>query len=165
MGNKLGATNRRDRRAALARAKTVTPNDFAAVLAEATLAFQQKRFVDAEVACKQILSRHADHATALNINRLLHQTAGNHRLAVNAFVRAVAANDLEATCHYNLATSYQALDAAATHFRKAIGLGLSGQDVESFLLRNPIIAECIRGMSDKRDDLFKEVTSTQRQRP
>jgi hypothetical protein len=36
----------------LARAKTVTPNDFAAVLAEATLAFQQKRFVDAEVACK-----------------------------------------------------------------------------------------------------------------
>jgi hypothetical protein len=33
----------------LARAKTVTPNDFAAVLAEATLAFQQKRFVDAAV--------------------------------------------------------------------------------------------------------------------
>jgi hypothetical protein len=82
----------------LARAKTVTPNDFAAVLAEATLAFQQKRFVDAEVACQQILLRDADHATAPNINGLLHQTAGNHRPAVKVFVRAVAANDLDATC-------------------------------------------------------------------
>jgi hypothetical protein len=69
---------------------------------------------------------------------------------------------MDAACHYNLATSYQALGergAAATHFRKAIGLGLSGENVESFLLRNSVITECIREMSDKHHDLFKEGTT------
>jgi hypothetical protein len=51
--------NRRDRRAAaLARGKASTPADIPAPLvAEATLAYQEGRLIDAEVVCKQILAR------------------------------------------------------------------------------------------------------------
>jgi hypothetical protein len=50
--------NRRDRRAAaLARGKASTPADIPALVAEATLAYQEGRLIDAEVVCKQILAR------------------------------------------------------------------------------------------------------------
>src|SRR5271168_3239403 len=131
--------NRRDRRAALARGKTSvvsTPADIPALSAEAALAYQQGRIVDAEVACKQILARAPEHPEALNILGVVYQASGNHRLAAKTLAKAIAANDLDAACHYNIATSYQALKeraAAVKHFKKAIALGLSGKGVEPFL--------------------------------
>jgi 2-polyprenyl-3-methyl-5-hydroxy-6-metoxy-1,4-benzoquinol methylase/tetratricopeptide (TPR) repeat protein len=159
--------NRRERRAAVARGKATAsskPAEMADLMAEATVAYQQGRSAQAEVICRQILARAPAHATALNLLGLLYQASGNHRLALKTLAKAIALNDLDAACHYNLASSYQALDqsvAAATHFKKAIALGLSGKDVEQFLLQNTVIAECVRRMADdklipsvKREGLF-----------
>jgi 2-polyprenyl-3-methyl-5-hydroxy-6-metoxy-1,4-benzoquinol methylase/tetratricopeptide (TPR) repeat protein len=168
-GSELGdrSMNRRERRAAVARGKATassTPVDIVDLMAEATLAYQQRRSAQAEVICRQILARAPAHATALNLLGLLYQASGNHRLALKTLAKAIALNDLDAACHYNLASSYLALDqreAAATHFKKAIALGMSGKDVEQFLLKNTVIAECVRRMTDdklilsgKREDLF-----------
>jgi SAM-dependent methyltransferase len=158
--------NRRDRRAALARGKAAVasaPADIPALVAEATLAYQQRRIGDAEVACKQILVRAPAHPEALNILGVVQQASGNHRLAAKTLAKAIAVNDLDAACHYNIATSYQALNeraAATKHFKKAIALGLNGKGVEPFLLQNPIIAACANRTTDdhglpvKIDDLF-----------
>ena len=158
--------NRRDRRAALARGKAAAisaPADIPALVAEATLAYQQRRIADAEVACKQILARAPAHPEALNILGVVQQASGNHRLAAKTLAKAIAVNDLDAACHYNIATSYQALNeraAATKHFKKAIALGLNGKGVEPFLLQNPIIAACANRTTDehglpvKIDDLF-----------
>jgi len=158
--------NRRDRRAALARGKAAAisaPADIPALVAEATLAYQQRRIADAEVACKQILVRAPAHPEALNILGVVQQASGNHRLAAKMLAKAIAVNDLDAACHYNIATSYQALNeraAATKHFKKAIALGLNGKGVEPFLLQNPIIVACANRTTDehglpvKIDDLF-----------
>jgi SAM-dependent methyltransferase len=158
--------NRRDRRAALARGKasvSPTPADIPALVAEATLAYRQRRIADAEVACKQILARAPAHPEALNILGVVQQVSGNHRLAAKTLTKAIAVNDLDAACHYNIATSYQALNehaAAVRHFRQAIALGLSGKGVEPFLLQNPTIGACANRTTDqhglpvKIDDLF-----------
>lgn len=159
--------SRRDRRAALARGKAAAgakPADIATLATQATTAYQQGRPVDAEVICKQILARDPAHPAALNILGILYQASGNHRLAVKMLAKAVAANDLDAACHYNIGTSYQVLGdraAAARHFNKAIALGLSGKGVEPFLLQNAAIAECAGqmtdgfGLSGNNDDVFK----------
>ncbi len=107
---------------------------------------------DAEAASKQILAREPLQATALNILGLLHQRSGNHRLAAKTLAKAVAVSDLDAACHYNLATSYQSLDQrsdAARHYLRAIALGLSGKGVEPFLLQDPVIVACLSRMDDK----------------
>jgi SAM-dependent methyltransferase len=159
--------NRRDRRAALARGKAVvasTPPDIPALTAEASLAYQQGRIVDAEVACKQILARAPEHREALNVLGVVYQASGNHRLAAKTLAKAIAVNGLDAACHYNIAMSYQALGervAAVSHFKRAIVLGLSGKGVEPFLMQNTVIASRARGTIDERglpvkiDDLFE----------
>ena len=158
--------NRRDRRAALARGKAgaaSVPTEIPALAAEATLAYREGRIVDAEVACKQILVRAPEHPEALNILGVVYQASGNHRLAAKTLAKAIAVNDLDAACHYNIAMSYQAVGeraAAARHFKKAIALGLSGKGVEPFLTQNTDIASRTNGAADERglpvkiDDLF-----------
>jgi SAM-dependent methyltransferase len=82
----------------------------------------------------------------------LYQGSGNHRLAAKTLAKAVAANELDAACHYNLATSYQALDQraeATIHYRKAIALGLSGKGVEPFLFLDTTIIQSISRMDDQ----------------
>ncbi|MGH6671200.1 MAG: methyltransferase domain-containing protein, partial [Xanthobacteraceae bacterium] len=66
---------------------------------------------------------------------------------------AVAADDLDAPCHYNLASSYQALNRpveAATHFKKAIALGLSRKSIGDFIFLNPAVAACLQHIDDRR---------------
>jgi SAM-dependent methyltransferase len=150
--------NRSERRA-FARGKGATasaPSDVAALMDEAVLAYRQGQRGQAVAICKQILSRVPEHAGALNLSGILHQASDNHRLAVKALGKALALNDLDAACHYNIATSYQALGdvpAAVTHFNKAIALGLSGRDVEQFLQQNAIIGKYARPTLDDRPDL------------
>jgi tetratricopeptide (TPR) repeat protein len=145
--------NRKERRAATARSKAAssTPAGIAEQVGEATLAYQQGRLAEAEVACKRVLARAPAHTANLNVLGLVYQASGRHRLAVKTFAAAVAADDLDAACHYNIACSYQILEereAAATHFKKAIALGLSGRNVEQFLMKNAVVVECIARMTE-----------------
>ena len=144
--------SRRDRRAALARGKAEPTANLTELAARATLAFQEGRAIDAEVLCKQILAHDARQPTALNIVGLLYQASGNHRLAAKTLAKAVAANELDAACQYNLAASYQALGQradAARHYRKALALGLSGKGPEPFLLQDATIIQCLSRMEDR----------------
>jgi 2-polyprenyl-3-methyl-5-hydroxy-6-metoxy-1,4-benzoquinol methylase len=154
----------RSQRRAFARGKGASgpaPADVAALMDEAVLAYRQGQRGQAAAICKQILTRAPEHAGALNLSGILHQAADNHRLAVKMLEKALALNDLDAACHYNIATSYQALgqpSAAATHFKKAIALGLSGRDVEQFVQQNEIIGRCVRRIiEDKPGQLGRQV--------
>jgi Flp pilus assembly protein TadD len=146
--------NRKERRAALASAKSsakAAPGDIAELVSDATLAYQQGRFAEAEVICKRVQARAPDHAANLNVLGLTYQVTRRHRLAVRMFAAAIALDELDAACHYNIACSYQALEErapAAAHFKKAIALGLSGHDVEQFLMKNAAIVECVARLSD-----------------
>jgi 2-polyprenyl-3-methyl-5-hydroxy-6-metoxy-1,4-benzoquinol methylase/tetratricopeptide (TPR) repeat protein len=143
--------SRRDRRAALARGKAPTTN-LTGLAAEATLAVQQGRLLDAELLCKRILAIEPRQPMALNIMGLLYQASGNHRLAAKSLVKAVAANAVDAACHYNLATSYQALGQraeAARHYRTAIALGLNGRGPEPFLLQDSAIVQCLSRIENR----------------
>jgi 2-polyprenyl-3-methyl-5-hydroxy-6-metoxy-1,4-benzoquinol methylase len=144
--------SRRDRRAALARGKGEPAANLTELVVRATSAFHEGRGMDAEVLCKQILAADARQPTALNIMGLLYQASGNHRLAAKTLAKAVAANEIDAACQYNLATSYQALGQradAARHYRKALALGLSGKGPEPFLLQDATIVQCLSRMQDR----------------
>jgi len=147
--------NRRDRRAAVARGKvaaSAATADLTGLLAEATRAYQQGQAARAEVVCRQILARAPAHGGALNLLGILQQASGNHRGAIKTLAKAVAANDLDASCHYNIAFSHQILgqrDAAAAHFGRAIALGLSGKDVEQFLTKNGVIVDCLKRIAER----------------
>ena len=146
--------NRKERRAAIARNKVgarFATLDIAELADEATLAFRQGRLAEAEVICHQVLAVSPASTAILNILGLIHQASGRHRLAVKSFAAAIAADVPDASCHYNIAVSYQALeerDAAAAHFKKAIALGLNGRNVEQFLMNNPVVIEGVKRITD-----------------
>jgi SAM-dependent methyltransferase len=157
--------NRSERRAAVARGRdalTATAVDVAQLMVAANSAYQQRRLADAEVICKQILSRAPTHATCLNLLGVVYQTSGRHRLAVKLFAKAIAVDDLDAGFHYNIACSYQAMSehVAAEHFKTAITLGMSQKrSVEEFILENVVLLRCIdriasRSWSSEKESLF-----------
>jgi SAM-dependent methyltransferase len=128
------------------------------MMAEATLAYQQGRGADAELLCQQVLARAPADTGALNLRGLLYQATGSHRLAVKTLAKAVAVDDFDPACHYNIAASYQALgqdDDAALHFKSAIALGLSGRNVEEFLLKNKIVTDCVSRLKENASLLRK----------
>jgi SAM-dependent methyltransferase len=141
--------NRSKRRAALASrdALSATAHDIPQLMAAANTAYQQRRFADAEVICKQILSRAPAHATCLNLLGVVYQTSGRHRPAVKFFAKAVTVDDLDPGFHYNIACSYQAMGeqiAAAEHFKTAIMLGMSEKrSLEEFIMENVTLLRCI----------------------
>jgi SAM-dependent methyltransferase len=131
-------------------AKSLATDD---LIAKAGWHYKQRQTEAARQVCNRILAREPDHAPTLNMLGLILQDSGQHRLAVKEFKKAVAADDLNAACHYNLAASYQALNRekeAATHFAKAITLGLSRRSIEDFVFLNPAIAACISAIDEKR---------------
>ena len=142
--------NRSERRAAAARVKAASgsaPADIAELMAQANEAYRARRLAQAEIICKQVLSRAPAHATCLNLLGVVYQTAGRHRPAIKLFAKAIAVDDLDAGFHYNIACSYQALaerTPATMHFRKAITLGMGGnKHVEEFVMENVVIRQCI----------------------
>ena len=59
---------------------------------------------------------------------------------------AVASDEFNAACHYNLGSSYQALKERAQaifHFKRAIALGMSERNIEDFILQNPAIGAVV----------------------
>jgi SAM-dependent methyltransferase/tetratricopeptide (TPR) repeat protein len=142
--------NIENRRVAFAPAATSAdpaPAEIASVLAKATMAYQQRRFAEAETLCKQILARSPQHAGAQNLLGVLHQAVGQHRLAIMVFGEALAVNDADAVCHYNIGRSHQLLDerrAAAFHFKRAIALGLGNTHPETIILQNPTVHNAVK---------------------
>jgi SAM-dependent methyltransferase len=79
------------------------------------------------------------------------QASGDHRAAVKMFAKAIASDDLNAACHYNVGNSYQALGSrtkAIAHFSKALALGMDEKAV-TFILQSPIIAMYVTRIAGK----------------
>ena len=58
------------------------------------------------------------------------------------FLKAIDVDDLNAACHYNIASSYQLLGqrgAAAAHFKKAIALGMSDKNLKDSSCKIPTL--------------------------
>ena len=116
------------------------------LMAEARQHHQQGHYVQAEAVCRKILAREPGHVHSLNLIGIIAQASGRHRVAIKVLAEALASDPLDAACHYNIASSYQALgrsEDAADHFKKAIGLGLNYRSIEQFILHNPFIVSCL----------------------
>ena len=121
--------------------------DLADLLAQARRAYQQRALERAEALCGQILAREPGHAATLNMLGLIHQAAHRHQLAIDNYARAIAGDELNAAYRYNIAYSYQTLHrpaAAAAHFKTALALSADDVAVESFLMQNPDVVECVK---------------------
>ena len=103
--------NRRERRAASARARATderpTTASIADLAVEADRAYQQGRLAPAEIICRQVLAHAPAHKMCLNLLGLINQVSGQHRRAVKLFVKAINADDMDASFHYNIASSSQ----------------------------------------------------------
>src|SRR5580704_11014446 len=147
--------NRRERRATATRAKAATsaaPADIADLMATARRAHREGQSAQAEAVCKQIIACAPEHTAGLNLLGVIYQASGHHRLAVRMFARAIASDDMDAACHYNIASSYQILQKradAAAHFKRALALGMSDKVVEAFVLQSPDVAQCARRTMQK----------------
>ena len=145
--------NRKERRAADKRRDESARRTNAAAFGSAAvsigdLAAEASRFRgmgrinEAQEICRQILAREPAHVQSLNLLGLMAQASGDHRGAVKMFAKAVAADEVNAACHYNAGNSYQALGnrtKAAAHFSKALALGMDEKAV-SFILQSPVIS-------------------------
>ena len=130
---------------------------------EARGQYRQGKGAQAEGLCRQVLARVPTHVHSLNLIGIIAQSSGRHQLSVKMFTRAIASDPLNAACHYNIGSSYQALnrrDEAAIHFKKAIALGLSEKNVEELIMQSPVIVTCLdrlekeQPLSRQTDDLF-----------
>ena len=100
---------------------------------------------EAQEICHQILARDPAHVQSLNLLGVMAQASGDHRLAVKMLVKALAPDELNAACHYNIGNSYQALGRrteAIVHFKKALALGM-GEKAAAYILQSPVIASCV----------------------
>lgn len=113
----------------------------ASLATEASSLYGMRRFNEAQEVCRHILAREPDHVQSLNLLGLMAQAAGDHRAAAKLFTRAIAADEVNAACHYNAGNSYQALGSrakAVAHFGKALALGMEDKAV-SFILQSPTV--------------------------
>lgn len=156
--------NRRERRTAVARGKPLAGApiipDIGTQFAAARQALKAARPAEAEAICKKILARAPAHVGSLNLLGLIAQAAGQHRLAIKSFAKAIAVDEFDAACHYNIGSSYQLVNEptlAASHFTTALALGLSGQDAGDLALQNPAIADAVaraQAHTEAKDALF-----------
>ncbi|GKQ54174.1 bifunctional 2-polyprenyl-6-hydroxyphenol methylase/3-demethylubiquinol 3-O-methyltransferase UbiG [Bradyrhizobium sp. Ce-3] len=152
--------NRKERRAAGKRqdasSKSTTAFGAAGVsiaglAAEASRFYGMRRFNEAQEICRHILAREPGHVQSLNLLGLMVQAAGDHRAAAKLFTKAIAADEVNAACHYNAGNSYQALGnraKAAAHFSKALALGMDAKAV-GFILQSPTVTRYIERIAGK----------------
>ncbi|MDH2386782.1 class I SAM-dependent methyltransferase [Bradyrhizobium sp. CER78] len=113
--------------------------------AEASRFYGTRRFNEAQEICRDILAREPAHVQSLNLLGLMAQASGDHRAAVKTFAKAIAADEVNAACHYNAGNSYQALGnrgKAAAHFSKALALGMDAKAV-GFILQSPTVTRYV----------------------
>jgi tetratricopeptide (TPR) repeat protein len=105
--------------------------------AEARRHFDFRNLLAAEKLCKEILAREGSHVDSMNLLGLMAQESARHAKAIRYFAKAIAVDPDNAACHYNIGSSYEALnerDKAAAHFREAIALGMSRAQVDNHLV-------------------------------
>jgi SAM-dependent methyltransferase len=162
--------NRKLRRGAVKRGNALPAGTGTAdLLAEASRHYRQGQLTPARDLCNQILARDPSHMQSLNLLGLIAQISGDYKRAIRNFEKAITLNPADAACHYNIGSSYQALDQraeAVTHFKQAIALGLDGQPIEDFVVQSPIIAPYLDRIAKKwpmpmrRDELFGTAGAT-----
>ncbi len=105
--------------------------------AEARRHFDFRNLPAAVRLSKEILAREPSHVDSMNLLGLMAQENARHAKAVRYFAKAIAIDPDNAACHYNIGSSYEALnerDKAAAHFREAIALGMSRAEVDNHLV-------------------------------
>jgi SAM-dependent methyltransferase len=105
--------------------------------AEARRHFDFRNLPAAERLSKEILAREPSHVDSMNLLGLMAQESARHAKAIRYFAKAIAIDPDNAACHFNLGSSYEALnerDKAAAHFREAITLGMSRAEVDNHLV-------------------------------
>jgi SAM-dependent methyltransferase len=146
--------NRKERRAALKQDKrliipasaSAPPREIDELIAEARRHFDLRSFASAEKLCTDILSRAPSHVDSINLLGLMAQNSARHAKAIRFFKNAISADPYNAACHYNIGSSYEALndrDNAAAHFKEAIALGLSGNDAGQLVMQGAVVAACL----------------------
>ena len=166
--------NRKERRAANKRrgVDARTPNapglspagaSIADLSAQASRLHRQGQLGEAQEICRQILAREPAHVQSLNLLGVMAQASADHRTAVKMLTRALAADELNAACHYNIGNSYQALGRrteAIAHFEKALAFGMDEKVAVDFILQSPVVASCVARIAGtwplpvKKDELF-----------
>lgn len=113
--------------------------------------YRQAQFAQAEDTCRKILARDPAQLDSLNLLGLMSQASGQHNRAVRLFAKAIESNSDNAVCHFNIASSYQALarwDKATAHFTRAIALGMDDNTVLQFVTQVPVVAGCLRRLEE-----------------
>jgi 2-polyprenyl-3-methyl-5-hydroxy-6-metoxy-1,4-benzoquinol methylase len=119
--------------------------------AAASRSYGLGRINEAQEICRQILSREPAHVQSLNLLGLIAQASGDHRLAVKMFTKAIASDEVNDACHYNIGNSYQALGnraKAIAHFSRALSLGMDDK-AAAFILQSPVIATYVARIAGK----------------
>jgi SAM-dependent methyltransferase len=122
------------------------PREIDELVAEARRHFDLRDFARAKKLCKDILSRAPLHVNSMNLLGLMAQESARHAKAVRFFNKALAADPYNAACHYNIGSSYEALndrDKATGHFREAIARGLSKNSAGKLAMQRPGPAACL----------------------
>ena len=131
--------------------------------AEANRCYRQGCIREAQEICHQILVREPTHVQSLNLLGIIAQVSGDHRFAVKMFTKALAADELNAACHYNIGNSYQPLGRrtdAIAHFNKALAIGMAEKTAADLILQSPAVAACVGRIARqwplkvKSDELF-----------
>ena len=139
--------NRKLRRSA---AKRAGPSHASAsvseMMAEARLQYKHGQFAQAKDICTQIIARDPAYVQSLNLLGVIAQASGDHKRAIKYFEKAVALDESDAACHYNIGLSCQELGRRADgieHFKAAISLGMSGRAIGPFVAQNPVVADML----------------------
>src|SRR5580704_12558408 len=153
--------NRKERRAANKRCDGSAANPHALAFstgtstvdlaAEASRLRGMGRIDDAQEICRQILAREPAHVQSLNLLGLMAQASGDHRGAVKMFAKAIAADEVNDACHYNIGNSYQALGnrpKAIAHFSKALVFGMD-EKAFTFIPQSPAISGYLARIGSK----------------
>ena len=153
--------NRKERRAANKRCDGSAANPHALAFstgtstvdlaAEASRLRGMGRIDEAQEICRQILAREPAHVQSLNLLGLMAQASGDHRGAVKMFAKAIASDEVNDACHYNIGNSYQALGnraKAIAHFSKALVFGMD-EKAFTFILQSPAISGYLARIGSK----------------
>src|SRR5882757_2751923 len=146
--NKRGDESARRPNALAFGSSAVSIGDLAA---EASRARGMGRINEAQEICRQILAREPAHVQSLNLLGLMAQASGDHRGAVKMLAKAIASDEVNAACHYNVGNSYQALGSRAkaiAHFSQALALGMD-EKAATFIRQSPIIATYVARIAGK----------------